>query len=334
MADLVLSSLLQVIVDRLITFAQEKFGSLLDIKADMEKLQATLPMRQTVLEDAEVKRATKPAVRIWLSQLEDVAYEAEGLLLLLSNGSSFLNRKYANKVKETLRELEKAVDEGLGINLRESVADSGEWECRRETSSFVVESDVYGSEEDKEKALPKEDEEEQVSCIAIIGMGGLGNTTLAQLAYSDEKLIRHFDVQVWVFVSDHFDVKNIMTTVIESLTKDESYNSNVDALQFSVLSLLRYNRCLIVLDDVWTEDQDDWDKLRSLFRGGVNGSKILITNRSKRVAFVPNLPMFPYNLKELSEDACRSLFTQRAFRQGEEAKHPTLLPIGQQIVRK
>ncbi|PON93701.1 NB-ARC domain, LRR domain containing protein [Trema orientale] len=344
MADLVLSSVLQVIVDRLTTFVQEKFGSLLDIKEDMEKLQATLPMIQAVLEDAEAKRATKPAVRIWLSQLEDVAYEAEGLLLLLSHGSSFMNRQYANKVKETLRTLEKAVDEGLGINLRESVADPGEWECRRETSSFVVESDVYGREEDREKIVELLLSSEAiqgggggggtVSCIAIIGMGGLGKTTLAQLAYNDEKVIQHFDVRVWVFVSDHFDVTNIMITVIESLTKDKCYNSNMDALHLSVRSLLRNKRYLIVLDDVWTEDQDDWDKLRPLFCGGVDGSKILITTRSKRVAFVATFPMFPYNLKELSEDACMSLFTQRAFRQGEEAKHPTLLPIGQQIVRK
>ncbi|PON93750.1 NB-ARC domain containing protein, partial [Trema orientale] len=83
----------------------------------------------------------------------------------------------------------------------------------------------------------------------------------------------------------------------------------MDALHLSARSLLRNKRYLIVLDDVWTEDQDDWDKLRPLFCGGVDESKILITTRSIRVAFVPNLPMFPYNLKELSEDACRSLLS-------------------------
>ena len=60
-----------------------KLGSLLDIKNDMEKLQGTLPMVRAILEDAEVKQVTRPAVRIWLSKLKDVACEAEVLLLQL-----------------------------------------------------------------------------------------------------------------------------------------------------------------------------------------------------------------------------------------------------------
>ncbi|PON75866.1 NB-ARC domain, LRR domain containing protein [Parasponia andersonii] len=345
MADLFLSSVLQAIADKLTSFVQEKFGNLLDMKEGMEKLQGTLPMLQAVLEDAEMKQSTKPAVRIWLWKLKDVAYDAEGLLLLLSADTSYLtNGKYANKVKAVLHALEKAVDEGLCFNLRESVAvdDPREWESRRETSSFVIESDVYGREEDKEKIveLLLSSEATQVgggrtvSCIPIIGLGGLGKTTLAQLAYNDEKVIQNFDVKVWVFVSHHFDVKKILTTVIESLTNDKCHHSNMDALHLAIKDLLRNKRFLVVLDDVWTEDQDDWDKLSPLFRGGLDGSRILITTRSKKVAFVADLPSFPYYLKELSEDACWSLFVQRAFQPGEEVKHPTLVPIGKQIVRK
>ena len=95
MSDLVLSSVLQVIVDKLTTFIREKFVSLLDIKDNMENLQGTLPMVQAVFEDSKVKQVTKPAMRIWLSKLKDVAYDAEGLLLLLSANESLLKlRKY------------------------------------------------------------------------------------------------------------------------------------------------------------------------------------------------------------------------------------------------
>ena len=153
MAELALSSVVQVIVDKLGSFVVEKFGSLiLDFKDNVEKLQGTLPMVQAVLEDAEEEQATRPAVRIWLSKLKHVAYDAEALLLLLSANNSLLNRKYyMDKVKDMLHELEKAADEGLHFNLRESVTVHREWENSRETSSFVIESEVYGREEDKKE---------------------------------------------------------------------------------------------------------------------------------------------------------------------------------------
>ncbi|PON93742.1 NB-ARC domain containing protein [Trema orientale] len=345
MADLVLSSVFEVIIDKLTSLVLEKFGSFLDLKDKLEKLQGTLPMVQAVLEDAEETRVTKPVVRIWLSKLKDVAYEAEGLLLLYSSENNPTKlAEYETKVKDMLYALEKAVEVGLHLNLRESVTNNREWD-RRETSSFVVESEVYGRQEDKEKIVELLLSSEAtiqgggggdltVSCIPIIGLGGLGKTTLAQLAYNDLKVIQHFDVRVWVFVSDHFDVKNIMTTVIESLTNNRCHYSNMDALHSSVRSLLHNKRYLIVLDDIWTEDHDDWDKLRPLFRCGVDGSKILITTRSKRVAFIADSPTFPHYLEELSEDACWSLFIHRAFQRGEEQKYPTLLPIGEQIIRK
>ena len=242
----------------------------------------------------------------------------------------------------TFHALKKAVDEGLCFNFKESVTVHEEWESRRETSSFVIESEVYGREEDKEEVVKLLFSGEattkgrggSVSCIPIIGMGGLGKTTLAQLAYNDKEVIKSFDVKVWVFVSHHFDVKKIMTTIIESLNKDKCPYSNMDALHSTIQSLLCNKRYLIVLDDVWTEDQDDWDKLRPLFQGGLDGSRILITTRSKRVAFLADSPTFPYHLRLLSEDACWSLFAQRTFKPGEEEKHLALLPIGQQIVRK
>lgn len=61
---------------------------------------------------------------------------------------------------------------------------------------------------------------------------------------------------------------------------------------------------------------------------------MLITTRSKKVDLLANSPNSIYCLKELSKDACWSLFVQRAFPQGDKEKHPDLLPIGEQIVSK
>ena len=166
-------------------------------------------------------------------------------------------------------------------------------------------------------------------------MTGIGKTTLARLAYHDQEVTQHFDVKVWVFVSPHFDARKIMMVVIQSLGKDKCCRYlNLDALHSEVERLLHDKRYLIVLDDVWIEKQDDWDKLRPLFGGCANGSKILITTQSRKVALMANSPCFQYNLQGLSEEDCWDLFKPRAFQQGEEKNYPTLLHIGRNIARK
>ncbi|KAL5563208.1 hypothetical protein UlMin_032955 [Ulmus minor] len=339
MAEIVLPPILQVFLDKLASPALEMFSNMLDIKDNCQKLQSTLPMVQELLEDAEEQQATSLAVRIWLSKFQGVALEAEELLLDFTiSGARITDAKCADKVRKMLNELEKVSDEGLRLNLRESSRVHGQW-FRRETSSFVVESEVYGREEDKEKVVElllscEANQKRRISGLAIVGMGGLGKTTLAQLAYNDEKVTQRFDVKIWVFVSSQFDVKNIMMSIIVFLTKDRCHYSNMDALHSEVFSLLRKKRYLIVLDDIWTEDLDDWDKLRPLFNGDVGGSKILITTRSTKVAQMMDCQTFLYQLKGLPEEACWSLFKQCAFQRGEEEEHPNLLPIGEKIVRK
>ncbi|PON93751.1 NB-ARC domain, LRR domain containing protein [Trema orientale] len=348
MAELALSAVFQVIFDKLASFGLDKSGSILDFKANVEKLQLTLTRVQALLDDAEEKQVTKQAVRSWLSDLKDLAHDAEALLLGLPADDSLKERIHADKVKDMLLSLEKAADEGRHYSFCVTApADTGhgKWERSMESDSSVIESEVYGREEDKERLvkllLSTGSTQERGGtglCIPIIGMGGLGKTTLAQLAYNDHRVERRFDVKVWIFVSHQSDVKNILIRIIESITEAKWELSAMEAAHKKVRKLLLNKRYLIVLDDVWIEDKEDWDRLRSvLFEAGIAGSRILITARSGKVVDALILTGFPtirYDLEELTEEACWSLFKHRAFDRGEEENHPSLLPIGEQIVRK
>nr|XP_023871764.1 putative disease resistance protein RGA4 [Quercus suber] len=78
----------------------------------------------------------------------------------------------------------------------------------RETYSFVLEEDVAGRDIDKKeiiKLLFDTDVVENVSIIPIVGIGGLGKTTLAQLIYNDENVKNNFEPKLWICVSDNFD---------------------------------------------------------------------------------------------------------------------------------
>uniref|UniRef100_A0A2N9FZQ4 Disease resistance N-terminal domain-containing protein n=1 Tax=Fagus sylvatica TaxID=28930 RepID=A0A2N9FZQ4_FAGSY len=67
--------------------------------------------------------------------------------------------------------------------------------------------------------------------------------------------------------------------------------------------------------------------------GGVNGSKIVVTTRSHKVATVM-APGPIHDLIGLPEDDCLFLFLKWAFIEGEEKKYPKLVEIGKQIVKK
>jgi structure-specific endonuclease subunit SLX1 len=162
--------------------------------------------------------------------------------------------------------------------------------------------------------------------IPKTSIGGIGKTSRARLAYNDERVTQHFDIKIWVFVSEIFYAKMITKTVTESAAK-KICKKEMDALQSKLWGLLHRKRYLILLDDAWSKDHIEWGKLRPSLRGGLAGSKIIITSRSKKVAMMMDSPIFPYHLKGLDEDDCCALFRQRAFRRGEEEQYPNLLPI-------
>lgn len=114
--------------------------------------------------------------------------------------------------------------------------------------------------------------------LPIVGMGGLGKTTFVQLVYSDPEMEKHFQLQKWCCVSDDFDVGSIARSICNSTEKD-SENALLDLQR-----VLSGKRCLVVLDDVWNQDVNKWEKLKACLQHAVTGSAILITTRDATVS--------------------------------------------------
>jgi hypothetical protein len=207
---------------------------------------------------------------------------------------------------------------------------------REMTHSFVHDSDVIGRDEDKEKIIdllmhPSEDG--TVPVISIVGIGGLGKTTLAQWVYNDERVAKKFDSRIWVCVSEEFTVLKLAKEILKSAGGEISENMSMDEVQASLRSYLKEKRFFIVLDDVWNEDRNKWIGLKKLLIEGANGSKIVVTTRSHKVATVM-APGPIHDLIGLPEDDCLFLFLKWAFVEGEEKQYPKLVEIGKQIVKK
>ncbi|XP_026430900.1 putative disease resistance protein RGA3 [Papaver somniferum] len=118
-------------------------------------------------------------------------------------------------------------------------------------------------------------------------MGGLGKRSLAQMVYKDDSILRSFDKKAWVCLSDDFNFKKILMNMIESLAEKKCDDfSNHTVLVDKLRVEPRDKNYLLVLDDLWNEDAEDWEKLKGFLNVGAQGSKILVTTRSNVVASV------------------------------------------------
>ncbi|KAG6639395.1 hypothetical protein CIPAW_10G096900 [Carya illinoinensis] len=174
-----------------------------------------------------------------------------------------------------------------------------------------------------------------VNVISIVGLGGLGKTTLAKSVYiNDETVINCFQLKMWVCVSTDFRVTKLMEKILKSAgRKVDKKSSTEDTLQTSLRELLKDKRFLLILDDVWNENRNKWVELIDLLNGGSHGSVVVVTTRSHKVSSILD-PIYAHSLNGLSKEECLSLFVKCAFKEGEDKRHPNLLPIANEIVEK
>ncbi|WKA02071.1 hypothetical protein VitviT2T_020307 [Vitis vinifera] len=366
--EAVLSCFIQKLVDMVTSPELWKYARKEQVDSELKRCKNILTKICLVLNDAEEKQMTNPLVKIWLDELRDLAYDVEDILddfaiealrssLIMAQpqqgisklrdmlsslipSASTSNSSMRSKIKEITERLQEISAQKNDLDLREIAG--GWWSDRKrkreQTTSLVVESDVYGREKNKADIVdmllkhdPSSDDE--VSVIPIVGMGGIGKTTLAQLAFNDDEVKGRFDLRAWVCVSDDFDVSKITKTILQSVDPGTHDVNDLNLLQVKLKEKFSGKKFLLVLDDVWNENCHEWDTLCMPMRAGAPGSKLIVTTRNEGVAAVTRTcPAYP--LRELSNNDCLSLFTQQALRTRNFDAHPHLKEVGEEIVRR
>ena len=359
MADAIFYGVARTIIERLGSSTFQEIGSIWGMKDELEKMSNTVSAIQAVLEDAEEMQVNNRQVRDWLMKLRDAVFDADDLLSEFSThvlrqsvmGGTKMTRKVriffsstnqlafglkmADKIKAMRERLNDIANDRnnfqlVGHPLETRVVTRG----RDQTHSFVTEEEVVGREGDKKAIIDQLldfDVEENVSFISIVGIGGLGKTTLAQYVYNDENVKTYFELKMWVCVSDIFELKIIVEKIIASAIDKKLENFEMDQLQNKLRQNLNQKKYLLILDDVWIEDKESWCELKRLLMGGAKGSKVVVTTRTKLVAEITST-ISPYFLEGLSKSQSWLLLKQMAFKKEQETVDPNLEAIGMEIV--
>ncbi|RVW24159.1 putative disease resistance RPP13-like protein 1 [Vitis vinifera] len=322
-----LSASLQVLFDRLASREVVSFirGQKLS-DALLKKLERKLLVVHAVFNDAEVKQFTNPYVKKWLVLLKEAVYDAEDILDEMATEAlrhkveaaesqtstnqvgnimdmstwvlaPFDGQGIESRVEEIIDRLEDMARDRDVLGLKEG--DGEKLSQRWPSTSLVDESLVYGRDQIKEEMVQlllsdNARSTDAMGVISIVGMGGTGKTTLAQLLYNDQRVKEHFHLKAWVCVSEVFDPIRVTKTILEAINSSMSNTTDLNLLQ---------------------------------------GSKIIVTTRSTNVASAMRA-VHTRCLGGLSSEDGWSLFKKLAFENGDSSGHPQLEVIGEKIVHK
>ena len=147
---------------------------------------------------------------------------------------------------------------------------------------------------------------EDVLVYPITGMGGIGKTTLAQLVLNEIRVASHFETRIWVWVSKDFDVWRILKAIIESTSERACEDWSLSPPQDRLRKIGK--RYFLVLEDIWNEDQEKWERLKGILKQcGSRGVSIIVTTHLEKVASIMGT-LHSHQLKGLSKDDCWLLF--------------------------
>ena len=330
------------LLEKLTTILVQKASLLGEAQGEIDEIKLELESMRSFLRDAERRKERSESVETWVRQVREVAYEIEDIV------DEFLHHKERcwhgdglkgfvqgvvnlpkdmtarHQISSKLQKLKAKVHEVSERSKRYGFDEINEGRrlgaaCDRwgELPIFADEDELVGMEENTQKMLEwLEEDEPHRTIFSIVGMGGLGKTTLVTKVY--EKVKRDFDCWAWISVSQTNGSGELLRSMIKEFLeiKQVMVPSNLGSMNYMQLvrmltDYLHPKRYVVVLDDVWSIDL--WSQIRGVFPNYRNGSRIILTTRNENVDASVGIGNQIHRLQPLQDTDAWALFCKKAF---------------------
>ncbi|MCH91498.1 NBS-containing resistance-like protein, partial [Trifolium medium] len=332
-----------------------------EIKHELQSIKA-------FLKDADT-RAADEGVKAWVDQLRETSFRIEDVIdeyvkylseNVNNSGSIALIKKITtvnqrDQIASAIQDIKSSLVEINERRLRyDFKAENGPGSSRgatqnendgdpRMASLFIEATQIVGFEkptEDLVRCLVEGTKE--LVLVSVVGMGGLGKTTLSNHVFHNERVKEHFDYRLFITVSQSYTVRELLINMVKKFYKNNTelipkdlQEMDCKTLIEQVIQFLESKRYLLLFDDVWTENFSD-DIEHALINNN-KGSRIIVTTRMMPVAeyFKKSFTVHIHELQFLPEDKACELFRKKAFRSHPENQCPKdLVKMSNEIVKK
>ncbi|KAL6873671.1 hypothetical protein ACP4OV_013753 [Aristida adscensionis] len=331
------------VLEKIGTEVVEAAPFLTDFEHSMKQVEGEFLILQAFIGQVGAQKIGDKTFDAWLDQVRDVAHDVEDIIdeyayltAQAVDTSSFFKRKFHQirnlaawqRLPSQISQVEARIQRlgelrnRYGILVpepdRSNRLQSAYQLCMSDSAYLTDDSDIVGNVD--EIAMLTQwllEEEPDRTIIAILGMGGLGKTTIASSVYKNQQIRQTFDCHAWVTVSQTYQVEDLLKEIITQLI-DQKMSLTSGVVAMSSMKLVDIIRCnllekkyFIVLDDIW--DKDAWLYLNNAFVRNNCGSKVLITTRRKDVSSLA-VDNYIIELKTLEYAKSWELFCKKAFR--------------------